>query len=376
MINLRGASLYIQHGSEDTQVPLAEARVLMQSLAAVHDDYKFRERVGADSWWDDETLDDEETMEFLASRSRADANPSVIDLATTDLATVSRRDWIAIGGQIHPYELSTLRAERTGDKNPTIEIKTENVSRLYLAKGAVPAQTPFVVRIDGTAPLRLRGIPASGELWFAKRGNQWARVLSDKKLKGPHRPGGFKEVFDNDPLLVYGTKGNAEETAWARAKARYDAESFYYRGGGSLEVIPDTQFKADQERDRNVVLYGNADTNGAWPAMLSISPVQVRRDQVQVDLRPETDSALGVLMVRPRPGSDSALVGVVGGTNVEGMRLTSRLRYFMAGIHYPDFMILGPATLSEGDSDLRAAGFFTSEWEVGDDDLVWRDIAL
>ena len=125
-----------------------------------------------------------------------------------------------------------------------------------------------------------------------------------------------------------------------------------------------------------MVLYGNADTNGTWPALLSLSPVQIRRDHVQVELRPEADSALGVLMVRPRPGSSTALVGVVGGTTVEGMRLTSRLRYFMAGVHYPDLVILGPNSLSEGDSDLRAAGFFTTEWEVGDEDLVWRDLAL
>src|SRR5690606_32706913 len=40
LANLRGTSVLVQHGSDDKQVPLAEARVLMAGLAAHHDDYR------------------------------------------------------------------------------------------------------------------------------------------------------------------------------------------------------------------------------------------------------------------------------------------------------------------------------------------------
>ena len=76
--------------------------------------------------------------------------------------------------------------------------------------------------------------------------------------KGPQRYGPFKEVFRNHVVLVYGTHGTAEENAWALARARYDAETFWYRGNGSIDVLSDRTFNPAHELDRNVVLYGNA----------------------------------------------------------------------------------------------------------------------
>ena len=112
-------------------------------------------------------------------------------------------------------------------------------------------------------------------------------------------------------MLVYGTRGTAEETAWAFAKARYDAEAFWYRGNGSLDVLPDTAFDPATERDRGVILYGSADTNAAWKALLSESPVQVRRGAARIGDREIAGDDLACLFLRPRPGSDRALVGVV-----------------------------------------------------------------
>src|SRR5262249_45289800 len=156
------------------------------------------------------------------------------------------------------------------------------------------------------------------------------------KVKGPARYGTFNSVFDNRALLVYGTAGNPDENAWAFSKARYDAETFYYRGGGSLEVLPDTRFDFNGETDRNLILYGNAHTNSAWQQLMATSPVDIRRGHIRVGTRTEPGDALAVVTVRPRPGSDTATVGVVAGTGPAGMRLTNRLRWFVSGIVYPD----------------------------------------
>ena len=75
-------------------------------------------------------------------------------------------------------------------------------------------------------------------------------------------------------MLVYGTGGNDEENAWAAAKARYDAEVFWYQGNGSVDVIADTAFDLKADLDRNVILYGHADMNAAWQPLLGTSPVR------------------------------------------------------------------------------------------------------
>jgi hypothetical protein len=177
-------------------------------------------------------------------------------------------------------------------------------------------------------------------------------------------------------LLVYGTRGTPEENAWAFARARYDAETFWYRGNGAMELCSDTEFADPREsphnRDRNVVLYGNADTNGAWNALLSDSPVVVRRSGVTAGDHTLPGDDLACLFVRPRPGSDRALVGIVSGTGLPGMRLTDRIPYFVSGVEYPDCIVLGPNTLTGGAAGVRMAGFFGNDWTLATGDFQWQ----
>ena len=202
-------------------------------------------------------------------------------------------------------------------------------------------------------------------LWFEHQDKQWRSASPpSSKVKGPDRSGTFKSAFDHDALLVFGTGGTDEENRWAESKARYDAETFWYRGGGSLEVLRDSDFDPVRTPGRNVILYGNADTNSAWKKLLDGSPVEVRRGQVRVGERTESGDDLGVLMVYPRPGSDIATVGVVAGTGPVGMRLTSRLRYFISGIAYPDLVVLDTLNPKSPTPAVRAWGYFGPEWTV------------
>ena len=172
-------------------------------------------------------------------------------------------------------------------------------------------------------------------------------------------------------VFVYGTAGTREENAWALAKARFDAESFWYRGNGSVEVVPDTVFRAEQEPDRGVILFGHADMNSAWGPLLAGSPVQVRRGVVTVGGRKIEADDLACLFLQPRPGSAVASVGVVAGTGLPGLRLTNRLPYFMAGTAYPDCLVLGSAVLREGTAGIVTAGFFGQDWSVAGGEFAW-----
>ena len=156
------------------------------------------------------------------------------------------------------------------------------------------------------------------------------------------------------------------------AKARFDAESFWYRGNGFIQIVQDVQFDPTRDRDHNVVLYGNADTNAAWSALLGKGPVQVKSGSVLLGDRTTTGDDLGCLLVRPRPGSDVATVGAVCGTGIKGMRLTDRLPFFVSGVGYPDCVLFGPDALTKGLAGVKAAGFFGNDWSVEHGEFVWR----
>jgi hypothetical protein len=150
------------------------------------------------------------------------------------------------------------------------------------------------------------------------------------------------------------------------AKARYDAETFWYRGNGSVDVVVDTRFVATEDPERSVVVYGNADTNLAWQALLGESPIQVKRDRVQVGPLELPGESLLSLFIQPRPHSDRALVAAIGGSNLAGMRATTRLPVFVSGTGYPDALVASADLLESGSSAIKLAGYFGPDWGLAD----------
>ena len=212
------------------------------------------------------------------------------------------------------------------------------------------------------------------KLWFERADNKWipSREASPSQ-KGPHRYGPFKEAFGNHMMFVYATQGTAAENAWAYAKARFDAETWWYRGNGAVEVVPDTGFDAAKEPDRGVVLYGNADNNSAWAALLAQSPVQVRRGGLRIGDRSLTGEDFACLFCRPRPGSALASVAVISGSGIVGLKLTDRVPYFTAGVAYPDCTVFGTDTLDKGSEAVRVTGYFGNDWSVERGEFAWHE---
>lgn len=377
LTNITSDGVYILHGGADQTVPIAQARFMRTRLAAFHPNFAYFEQPSADHWWGSECCDWPRMMEFFREQiARSSADQTFVDFTTANPAVSSACNWIGIEAQQEQLEPSHV-AIRQNTETRTFVGNTANVARLAIDVSHLAGTQPIDVTLDGQS-LNWLNVPGeSHKLWFERQGDEWKSVdAPEAKVKGPARYGTFNSVFDNRALLVYGTAGNREENAWAFAKARYDAETFYYRGGGSLEVLPDKGFDFNGETDRNVVLYGNADTNSAWPQLMSTSPVQVRRGHIRIGTRIETGANFAVVTVRPRPGSDTATVGVVSGTGLAGMRLTNRLRWFVAGIVYPDLMILEPKTLNAGSAGIRAWGFFGLDWRTETGEIAWRSPGL
>lgn len=379
--NLSTLGVYLLHGAEDQRLPAAESRYLRSRLGEFHTDFVYHERPGAGHWWGPEGVDWPAMMEFLKHQSI----PLPGDIARVDFTTAHPSDasschWASIEGQQQPFLVSRVVIDQD-QRAQTFVGRTENVSRLSLSLGHLKRSGSVTVTLDNSPPLQARYRGRSPRLWFAKnKEGVWKVTRPLASEKSPQSGGQLKSAWDNRVVLVYGTGGNEEENRWAEAKAQYDAQSFLRRGNASLEVMPDSAFDATTEPNRNVVLYGNAETNAAWPALLSTSPVQIRQGRVDVSVqgsgRPEIGDDLAVLMVRRRAGSRTASVAVIGGTGIEGMRATNRMRYFVPGVPYPDLLIMEAGVLTNGVSDVRAAGYFGADWSVEAGDVQWRDIAL
>ena len=183
----------------------------------------------------------------------------------------------------------------------------------------------------------------------------------------------FKNAFGNNMVFLIGTAGTKEETQANAAKAIFDAETFLYRGNGSPEVVRDVDFNPDRYPGRNIILYGNADSNAAWDTLLVDSPVVVNRNGVSLGEKKIEGEDLAVLFIRPSHHHPHVSIGVVAGTSPRGMRLTEQLPYFVSGVHYPDLTVFSPNMLEEGEAGIHAAGFFGTNWSIEDGEFEIRE---
>ncbi len=379
--NLTPLGVYILHGDADDNVPVTEARAMRDMLKPFHTDLGYHEQPGAGHWWGvgDEPgsacVDWAPIFDMFARRSIPE-NEAVrfVDFTTANPQVSSTMKWVTIEAQDKALLPSRVKL-RYDPWRRRFQGTTENVARLTFDVAHLIPGAPMAVELDGQRIADIKVPAKATRASLARAGGTW-RVMehpAPASEKGPQRYGPFKRAFGHRAILVYGTHGTPEENAAAFAKARYDAETFWYRGNGAFDVVADTAFDAKREKDRNVVLYGNADSNSAWAALLGGGAVQVKRGSVRVGTHEFSGDSLAAFFVQPRPGSDVALVGAIAGSGAAGMRLAQRVPIFLSGAGFPDCLVLGPETLTQGTSGVRAAGFFGLDWKVETGEFAWQE---
>lgn len=152
-------------------------------------------------------------------------------------------------------------------------------------------------------------------------------------------------------------------------KARFDAETFLYRGNSSVDIIPDTLFSLVAYPERNVIIYGNADNHRAWQALLPDAPVQVHRDYIRFGNRRLEGDDLGTFYLYPRRDSPTAAIGVVAGTGQQGMKALFANDYFSGITGFPDLLIFTTDWIKDGVDGLKVSGFFGNDWSVENGDF-------
>jgi poly(3-hydroxybutyrate) depolymerase len=366
--NYARLGVYILHGDADDNVPVAQARTMRGVLGggngAFHPDFAYYERSGAGHWWGNECVDWPPLMQFLERRTRPEPGSiNRVSFATSSPSVSAESAWVTVAQQVE--FLKPSRVELALDRGArSVAGTTTNVARLGLALDLDGDANEITVTLDGTK-LTAPEPEGGGRLWFARDGETWTLAGPPSPAeKSPERGGLFKEAFRNRMILVAGTAGDDATDELLLSKARFDALTFWYRGNGAIEVTTDVAFDAKADPDRNVILYGNAETNSAWPALLGSCPVVVRQGSVKVGDREIAGGDLAVLFTYPRAGSDRAAVGVVAGTGPAGIRLSERLPYFVSGVAYPDLTVLAARTLVEGLAGVRLTGFFGNDWSV------------
>lgn len=367
--NLKNLAVYILHGEIDDNVGINQAQRMSQVLTGLHHDWEFRVVPGQKHWYGNEYSDDGLACvdwPFMFDAFARHALPPKgsmreVSFVTADPGVSSKCHWLGIEAQMHQLEFSSATLHVWPAHN-IVRGKTSNVAVLSLDLGTVMTSNTATIELDGQT---LKGVAVpekSGTVWLAMRDGHWKTI--DKPgpgSKNPDRYGTIKDELKHRFMFVYGTRGSAEENAWAFAKARYDAETFWTRGNGSVDIVTDSEFDPAKYPDRAVVLYGNRDTNSAWAQMFAESPVDAGRGEVVVGDRLYRGDDLSLVFVRPRSDSDVACVIGVAGSGPAGMRALYNVSFFVPFTRFPDFVF---TAADRGIGAPLAAGFFGLDWSM------------
>ena len=358
--------VYILHGEIDNVVPTFIARDMRSRLGKFHNDFTYYEYPDGTHWYGNHSVDWDPIFNFFKRRTIKKADDlKRIDFSTGSPGVSATSHYVTIHQQVIPFEVSNFTLE----KSDSLVVTTDNVALISFDLKQLDGNVSKLV-LD-----QQEFVLANNEkLYYGKDDQGKWNVVSKPSLeeKGPHRNGGFKDAFRNNVVFVYATKGSEKENQWYLNKARFDAETFWYKANGKVELIPDTEFSLSKYKDRNVVVYGNRDNNSAWKKLLGDAPIQVYNDKVVVDGRDLRGEQWGSYYITSRKDSDIASIGVVAATGEKGMKAIYENHYMVNGTTFPDVVIFDDTVLKYGTKGIKCTGFFGNDWSFKTGDFEWK----
>lgn len=368
--NLVGLPTFVLHGESDDNVPAGEARRMLAALEAAGGAPRSHLAEGRGHWWDGDAAVGADCLswpgifELFAARRRS-AVPSEVSFTTIGPGVDAEHFGLRVEQLVHWGRPARARAGPL-DERGVLPLELENVACLGLSTRWTLGLRRLAV--DG---VELEPPGGEGPLWLRLDGELWSvsRSAPPPEEKHSGRTGPFKRAFERRFLLVYATAGTQAEADTSLGRARRDALAWWYRANGHAWVVSDRDFLAsasehpERVSERNVILYGNADTNAAWDAVLpEACPVRARRGTLSIGERTWEGDDLACLFVYPRRGEERSLVGVQADSGIRGARLGYTFKTFVSGAGFPDLALVSARVLAEGDGGVLAAGWFDRAW--------------
>jgi predicted peptidase len=363
--NYKQLGVYVLHGDSDRTVSVEYARQMKKQLATFHPDFAYYEYPGGEHWFGDQSVDWKPIFDYFKYHTlKLDSSVNRIDFTTASPGISASNHWASIYQQTIPLAYSRIILERN-IKAGKITGKAENIHLLKIRLADFGSNAPVSITLDSLNTINYTTKLASDSVFLQKNGTTWSLVSAPgSTVKGPQRYGTFKEGFNKNMIFVYGTKGNAEENEWSLNKARFDAESWYYRGNGAVDIISDKEYTKSKYAGRNVVLFGNSSTNSAWKVLLNDCPVQVTREYVKAGSKTFKGDDLGAYFVWPVKGTTDNSVSVISGSGIKGLNAVNANQYYAGGSGFPDIMIYRLSMLKDGVAAVEYSGFYENNWQL------------
>jgi predicted esterase len=289
-----------------------------------------------------------------------------------------RMFWLIVSGLQMHWEDSRVDAEWEGNN---LKIAVKNVTRFSIERVAqlphkqaataitVNGQTPVGAEpavLEQTAMLRPDG-KLDQSFRLELRGGRWqlnppasggAAVRKSNDLQGP-----IDDAFTSAFVVVPPDRASASAVreAFYRRELAYAARRWREVFRGDLPVKRAGQLTPDDLKNKNLILFGEPDTNGKIAALLGQTPIAWQDNEVRLGARSWKGESMVPLAIYPNPQHPGRYIVLNSGPTI---RDKSDPNNSLQTPQLPDWAVLdvsAPATDSTP-AQILDAGFFNEEW--------------
>ncbi len=353
-INAFQLPIFIQHGAQDSIVPIEHSRLFYADLKKLGYPAYFREIEDGTHYIYFEYSTFEVALDWMKKFQKPPA-PRRVRYATGALRTNSSY-WVSIEGFEDYEKLATIDAEIK--KENVISVQSENVSRFELRPPVqfLKAGEPITLVVNGLMQT---------EKFAADKPLQWSREENKlyKTQKKSRRVGPIKEAYRDPFLLVYGTLQNGED----EIQARHFRQEWDDYADGQPPIKADKAVTPEDKKNFNLVLFGTRESNLLLQEISDGLPLELTSNGYRIGSQnySSADKQLGLQLCYPSPFDENRMIVVQSGL-LWGSALPVNHKLDLL----PEFIVFDE-TIEESDQTNRAlaAGFFDDNWQLPTDIL-------
>ena len=353
--NGRHVPLFVAHGTRD--YPLENSKVLIRAYQ--ERGYSVQQEwpdIGHPVWTI--SYQGARLWPWLSRQVRPQA-PDHITLSS-DTLRYARQHWLEVRQFAQFGKRAQLDARRS---NPaTTIVQTQNIARFRLAPDAraTHAGQRSTAIVDGQV-LELDRKPWT-EFYLTNRWHAGAPPRS-KLEKLPGLEGPIRDAFLGPVVFVYGS-----QSPRSLRVNREVAELFgRYHSGTTLDypVVADRDLTPDLARSHSLVLVGTAEDHSVLRRMAPSLPIQRAADAIWVGSEKYVGEDIGAVFIHPNPESPGRYVIVITAVEVGGILRALSLPRLLPDYVVYDVKLRNAASEQVlGSAEVRAAGYFSSDWSL------------
>lgn len=272
----------------------------------------------------------------------------------------SNLHWVHVTGLAEHWKDS--RVDAAMDHANSVTLTTQNVTSLRLE---LAARNSLAVKIDGQP---LTGGGAGKAVLLMKSDGKWRigpAAEPDGLSKRPGLQGPLDDAFTGPFLYVLPDQAcaNADVEKWLQWESTHQRERWRWLMRGDVRQKKASDVTADDIKNYNLILWGDATANSITAKVLPSLPVKWNASGVQVGVKSFAGATIIPICIYPNPLNSTRYVVLNSGlTFREAHSKTNSLQ----NPHLPDWAVLD-ITTPPNDSQpgkVLDAGFFGERWEV------------